>query len=124
MSERCKTIKLVHSEYKNLVKVVTSILAMASGYRVDQQSPKDLRNTMIPIYKYLAGHLPDIFKTEEVPHLMLSDFKLLGMDVQRGEVKLSYVYHGDQKQTLHRLTFVHELGPFTKFGKKEDWKVV
>lgn len=124
LPEYSREVKLVHKEYQLLMASLTSSMKMASQYRVETQKPPDLRKSLIPIYKFLAGHIPDLFKTDEVTHQLLSDLNIIGYNPLTSEVKITYRFHHKNRVVLHRIKFKHERGPFNKFGKSEDWKVV
>ena len=124
MPERHRTVTLVHSEYKEFTSTLTTTLKRVCAWNLETQSQKDLRHLLIPIYKYLASHIADLFGTEEIERDLLSGFKLCGIDPIDGEVKVSYILHYEGKKFLHRITFRHERYPFTKLGKPADWEVV
>lgn len=122
--ERRRKIKLVHSEYRQLLTVVLSTLKGTSGFRVEAQSSKDMRHELIPIYKYFAVHIPDIFATGKVLYDQLSEFKIDGYDPIKGEIKVSYAFLNGGVKVLHRLIFQHEQFPFTEHHDADSWEAV
>lgn len=122
--ERRRKIKLIHSEYRQLLTVVLTTLKSTSGFRADSQSPKDMRHELIPIYKYFATHINDIFATGPVLYDQLSEFKIDGFNPIAGEIKISYIFLSGGIKVIHRLIFQHEQYPFQDHGTPEMWDAV